>query len=270
MAENLESSFRIKTFDRRHADFNAIDDRKWSGPFCFIQAADTQYGMIDKYLLKKTEPKWDEEIRLSELAIEAINRMTPRPKFLAICGDLIDARPGTDNQLKQVVDFKRVFSKLDPNIPLICVCGNHDIGEQPTTGTVRQYRKTFGDDYFHFVTNGVLFIVINSQFYKHRANVVDYAEEQDKWIEQMISKAKDYKYAFVFQHIPWFLQQPDEDDDWANVHKENGRLEWLERFRKAGVNKIMCGHYHRNAGGWYHNLEVVVTSGKRNKYRLKE
>ena len=28
----------------------------------------------------------------------------------------------------------------------------------------------------------------------------------------------------------------------------------------VGIRKIFCGHYHRNAGGFYKDLEVIVTS----------
>jgi len=34
----------------------------------------------------------------------------------------------------------------------------------------------------------------------------------------------------------------------------------LEKFHSAGVRKIFCGHYHRNAGGSYKSMEEVVTS----------
>lgn len=34
----------------------------------------------------------------------------------------------------------------------------------------------------------------------------------------------------------------------------------LNKFREAGVKHIFCGHYHRNAGGLYGDLEVIVTS----------
>ena len=34
----------------------------------------------------------------------------------------------------------------------------------------------------------------------------------------------------------------------------------LQQFKDAGVTKVFCGHYHRNAGGWDEDLEVVVTS----------
>lgn len=68
---------------------------EWKGPFFFIQAADTQFGMIEGYLEKKPDPKWDKEIVLTRQAIAAVNRMNPKPRFFVVCGDLVDAMPGT-------------------------------------------------------------------------------------------------------------------------------------------------------------------------------
>ncbi|KFM81498.1 Calcineurin-like phosphoesterase domain-containing protein 1, partial [Stegodyphus mimosarum] len=34
----------------------------------------------------------------------------------------------------------------------------------------------------------------------------------------------------------------------------------LEKFYEANVKAIFCGHYHRNVGGFYKDMEVVVTS----------
>lgn len=215
--------------------------------------------MIDSFTYKKTEPGWQEEIKLCENLVRICNQMSPLPKFMIICGDLVDSRPGTEIGAQQVVDFKRIFSKLNNQIPLVCVCGNHDVGDEPTNETVQDYRKTFGDDYFYFTSNDVLFIVINSQFYQHRDNVKQYAQEQDEWLEQILAKCKLFKYSIVFEHIPWFLKHYDEDDDYFNIKKQV-RLIWLRKFKQAGVTKIMCGHYHRNAGGWFEDMELVVTS----------
>ena len=44
-----------------------------------------------------------------------------------------------------------------------------------------------------------------------------------------------------------------------NVFKEI-RLPMLEKFAKAGVKAIFCGHYHQNAGGRYGQIDHVVTS----------
>ncbi len=34
----------------------------------------------------------------------------------------------------------------------------------------------------------------------------------------------------------------------------------VKKFQEAGVRAIFAGHYHRNAGGKYENMELVVTS----------
>lgn len=262
------AKFKVRTQNRRHLDFDGqydLGDVKaknrstWSGAFYFIQAADSQLGMIDSYVHKRTEPGWKEEIELCEQLVSICNRMEPRPLFMIICGDLVDSRPASEVGTKQVADFKRIFAKLDQRIPLVCVCGNHDIGNEPTVQTVNEYRQTFGDDYYYFTRFDILFIVINSQFYQHREFVEEKAREQDEWLEEMLSKCKLFKYSFVFEHIPWFLNNPDEEDDYFNIRKEI-RLTWLRKFKEAGVTKIMCGHYHRNAGGWFEDMELVVTS----------
>ena len=46
-------------------------------------------------------------------------------------------------------DLKAEFANLDPDIPMICLCGNHDVGNSPTQQTIAEYRTNFGDDYFY-------------------------------------------------------------------------------------------------------------------------
>lgn len=254
--------FRLRAVDRHLVGFDYIDSgqaKSKSEPFYFIQAADSQLGLIDGWILKKPEPGWEEEKRLCKELVTACNQLQPKPKFMIICGDLVDGWPGTGIREEQIKDFKHIFSKLSSDIPLVCVCGNHDVGNEPTSVSIQKYRDQFGDDYFHFVLNDVLFIVINSQFYQHRSNVEEYAKKQDEWLEDMLTKCKLFKYTIIFEHIPWFLDRFDEEDEYFNITKQV-RLDWLRKFKAAGVTKIMCGHYHRNAGGWYENMELVVTS----------
>ena len=57
--------------------------------------------------------------------------MNPKPKFFVICGDLVDAMPSeVELRKKQVYDLKFVLRELDPEIKLVCVCGNHDVGDK--------------------------------------------------------------------------------------------------------------------------------------------
>lgn len=72
---------------------SAEKGKAWSGPYFFIQAADCQLGLIQRYLEKDPTPGWQKEIALTKLAVEKINRMLEKPKFFVICGDLCDAFP---------------------------------------------------------------------------------------------------------------------------------------------------------------------------------
>lgn len=217
--------------------------------------------MIESYIEKKENPKWDQEIELAKTAINAVNRMNPKPKFFIVCGDLVNAFPGTELNKPQITDFKDVFKGIKSEVPLICVCGNHDVGDVPTNQSIAEYNKEFGDDYFVFWHSAVMFIVLNSQFYENRELVQDLAEKQDKWLDDMLEDAKsgNYKHIVIFQHIPWFLNDPFEEKEYFNVENEL-RLKMLDKFYSAGVRAIFCGHFHRNAGGFYKDLEHVTTS----------
>ena len=110
-------------------------DGKFS-PFFFIQAADTQLGMIDTWgdgSVGNRYPNisWEREMDLCRQTVELLSSMKPKPAFFIVCGDLVDAFPNEwpDIRAEQEKDFFEVFKNLDPDIPLICVCGNHDVGK---------------------------------------------------------------------------------------------------------------------------------------------
>ena len=88
---------------------------------------------------------------------------------------------------EQEQTFKDIFSQIDPSIPLVCVCGNHDVGNQPTHDTIQQFRDRFGDDYFAFWAGGVRFLVLNSQYYEDPSLVLDLKEAQDQWLDKELA-----------------------------------------------------------------------------------
>merc|ERR1712203_1044810 len=109
----------------------------------------------------------------SKLAVEFINKRRDRIKFVVVCGDhthnLEDVwskgnlEGGRKKRIQELAAFKGIYSKLDDTIPLVCVCGNHDVGNKPTEKTIQQYKEEFGDDYLSFWCGGVKFTVLNSQ-----------------------------------------------------------------------------------------------------------
>ncbi|XP_006146604.1 serine/threonine-protein phosphatase CPPED1 isoform X2 [Tupaia chinensis] len=205
--------------------------------------------------------EWGQEIRLTEQAVEAINKLNPKPKFFVLCGDLIHAMPGTAWRKEQTEDLQRVLREVDRDIPLVFVSGNHDVGNIPTTETVMEFCRTWGDDYFSFWVGGVLFLVLNSQFFYDASKCPALKQAQDQWLEQQLHAAGQQRcrHAIVFQHIPLFLQRIDEDDDYFNLTK-SVRKEMADKFTRAGIKAVFSGHYHRNAGGVYQNLDMVVSS----------
>lgn len=73
------------------------EHKEWNGPFYFIQAADPQLGLMKAWRIGDCDSggdEWTEEVKLTNQAVQAINKLQPRPRFLVLCGDLVHAMPG--------------------------------------------------------------------------------------------------------------------------------------------------------------------------------
>lgn len=128
--------------------------------------------------------------------------MNPKPKFFVICGDMLDALPFEKSLVKyynnndivqrdrQYQDFVKVFKEMDPEIKLIFVCGNHDVGDVPTKETLEKYRNEFGPDYFTFWVGGVKFVVLNSQYFFSPEAVPEETEKHLRFMEEKIADPK--------------------------------------------------------------------------------
>uniref|UniRef100_A0A3P8RXI9 Serine/threonine-protein phosphatase CPPED1 n=1 Tax=Amphiprion percula TaxID=161767 RepID=A0A3P8RXI9_AMPPE len=235
---------------------------EWKGPFCFIQAADPQLGLMKAWRDGDCDgggEEWAEEVELTKQAVEAVNQLRPRPKFMVLCGDLVHAMPDTPFRDGQERDLKAALKGTDPSIPLVFVSGNHDLGNTPTPSTVEQYCNAWGDDYFSFWVGGVLCLVLNSQLFYDASACPQLKEAQESWLEVQLSRDPKPKHVLVFQHIPLYLESPDEEEQYFNLQRVV-RQNLLDRFKKAGVKAVFSGHYHRNAGGCHGGLDMVVSS----------
>lgn len=173
---------------------SGLGKKAWSKPFFFLQLADSQLGMQQTF--DEQPAGWAREEALLRHAIAEINRL--RPAFAIVCGDLIDAFPGkaedgedgkeTQMRAEQTFDFQLACEQVDPAIPLVCVCGNHDVGNRPTAATIDLYKRVFGDDYFTFFIDGVKCIVLNSQLWKDGSAAPDLRDEQWRWLKAELAK----------------------------------------------------------------------------------
>ena len=236
------------------SEFSIETQSQWKSNFYFIQAADTQLGLMHNFGsngdngVSYPDSKWDAEIELCRQSVDILNNLSPRPAFFIVCGDLVDAFNDKYPEIRarQEKDFKEIYSKLSPDIPMICVCGNHDVGNSPTKESIENYKKSFGDDYFSFYKNGCCFLVLNSQFYEDASHVPELYKDHEDWLESELKKAREagVTHIVIFQHIPWFVEEPREEKFYFNVEKTL-RLKKLDEFLEAGVRKVFCGHYHR-------------------------
>mmetsp|Transcript_67 Transcript_67/g.173 ORF Transcript_67/g.173 Transcript_67/m.173 type:complete len:407 (+) Transcript_67:72-1292(+) len=248
--------------DRKNANDDGNEGRKTSVTpqvtHSFVICADTQYGMITD------NENWRTEIEYSRKAIRFMNGMNPRPSFCCVCGDLTDMDRSfevnkvnskftmekcDEIQLWQRQDFKRIWSELHEDIALVCLCGNHDVGNRPTKRSMELYRKEFGDDYLAFWSApNVYNIFLNTTLFSDPSgdeSTEEMARNQFQWMEERLKEARavlphqnlieekqpgqhhhqqsenirvkhpsnDKAIIFVFGHHPWFLYDENEDAD---------------------------------------------------------
>lgn len=250
-AEKQTSRFTLA----KNRSFEGLDferEGQWREPFFFLQLADTQYGMFTK------DTGFEQEAELVAKAVDHINRLKPR--FVIVCGDLTNATPTHARYSAQVGQFKADFSKVSDDIPLVCVCGNHDIGNRPNAATIASYVENYGDDYFGFWVGGVCNLVLNSSVIKDSADAPEVLERQTKWFQENLIDARKKKatHILVFQHHPWFLKTPDEPDEYFNLPLPR-RTAALKLMQESGVRAIFAGHYHRNSYGKAGEIEMITT-----------
>ncbi|KAL7534048.1 hypothetical protein ACHAXR_005601 [Thalassiosira sp. AJA248-18] len=253
----------------------------------FIIAADSQFGILmDGFAMDF--PNWSQEIEISRKCVSQINAMTgtERPLYVCVCGDLVDTESsfsgaiaswkkvmsGWERNLvfeQQVKDFKRVWAGLDPDIALVCLCGNHDVGNRPTKASIEHWTSRFGDDYLSFWVNGTFNICLNNCLFSNPTGAPDLFEEQLQWMEDKLSYARenDATHIFVYGHFPWFLRHEEEADDFLTSYSAapagwgppgssfadsyftipyEQRKIAMALFKKYDVTGCFSGHFHQN------------------------
>src|SRR5437899_3323730 len=178
-----------------------------AGPNFFLQMSDTQLGMY-----AENKDYLQETINF-EFAIGTANRL--RPKFVVICGDLINEA----GNAAQAAEFHRIAARLDPAIKLYNVPGNHDVGNQPTPASLAAYREKFGPDYYSFRSDDLAGFVLNSSLIAAPAKAEAEADRQEAWLKAELAKPRPegVRHRVIFQHHSWFLEKADEPDQYFNI-----------------------------------------------------
>ena len=169
---------------------------------------------------------------------------------------------------KQTKSLQSALSRVDSSIGLVCLCGNHDVGNVPSRKSIRDFRNNYGEDYGLFRCGDHRCVVINSQLVNSKekfwqglrkeqcAEIEPVARQQDNWLDSLPPNEP----SLIFSHIPPFIFADDEPKGYFN-HEPAVRRHLLAQIRRLDRRaKWFTGHFHRNAGGFSDELEVVVTS----------
>jgi len=212
----------------------------------FIQMSDPQFGMYtgDKGFAQETAN--------FEFAVATANRL--KPAFVVLTGDLVNAA----GDAAQIAEFKRVAARLDPGIRLFLMPGNHDVGNEPTKESLATYRQQFGPDYYTFRMSDITGIVLDSSLEKDPHNVPEEAAKMEAWFRGELAKAQRDKHVIVFQHIPFFLKDANEEDRYENIPRE-ARQRYLKLLHEYGVRQVFAGHYHSTSEARDGDLEMITT-----------
>jgi len=258
----------------------------------FVVCADSQVGMTSM------NDEWETELQYCRQAVKAVNSLHPRPAFVCVCGDIVDMESSFHRksgakfsqaecdviQDKQNEDFKRVFSEVHEDIAVLCVCGNHDIGNRPTPASIERFTNAFGDDYLAFWVNGTYNIALNNVLFSDPTGAPENFNSQLIWLEDRLRYAREHDAAciYVFAHHPWFLYHEDEEmeelkgsarypKEWGESDEKfpdyyfhipkNYRMMALDLFRKYDVSASFAGHFHRNLvskTSW--GMDMIITA----------
>ncbi len=219
----------------------------------FDDAAVAHYreiGMTVRKVPRTTGFEWD-EARFRDAV--ALTRSLD-PAFSVIGGDLVDDIASQP----QIVAFNDVRRGIER---LWLVPGNHDVAYDatvPTSESLAAYRREFGPDRYTFRQGDDAFIAINTTIWANPQLVPDEHEQQLGFLESSLTEAADARYRIIFGHHPLFVTAHDEPDSYWSVPNplRSELLELLDRYRTTA---FFAGHWHRNGGGRYKSMDMVVT-----------
>jgi hypothetical protein len=137
-------------------------------------------------------------------------------------------------------------------IPIINVIGNHEI---PFYGSRENFKKYIGKTYFSFPYAQSYFIFLDN------ANKKSIQAQQLQWLIQELQKAQNYRYRFVFLHVPLFDPRQGELKKGHSMKNITNAKKLLKLFEKYNVSMVFSSHIHTYLEGKWGKIPFIITGG---------
>jgi len=139
-------------------------------------------------------------------------------------------------------------------IPSLAIPGNHDV----SFGNMDLYYHIFGRMYYSFVLGNSKFILMDD------SNETDFGDEQEAWLEKELKDGMQYKYRFVFMHVP--LWDPRDKSSvlirFAHSLKDPDTARRIEElFLRYKVTTLFAGHIHAYYDVTSRGLHTIISGG---------
>ena len=211
-----------------------------SALFSFAQTKPFRFAFISDTHIGSPNGNAEEDLRRT---VEDINGMHDI-SFVVLTGDITELGKNTELLLaKKILDNLRV--------PYYIIPGNHDTGWSESGGL--SFTKTFGDDKFYFVQNGIHFIGCASGPYV-RMSDGHVPRHAVNWMKEKLKKIGRNEPIVFLNHYPL----------------DNGLDNWYEMvdlLKTKNTVLALCGHGHSNRPVKAEGLPAVMG---RSNLRAKE
>ena len=181
-------------------------------------------------------------IKTFEYLIEKINQEDII--FAIDVGDLV-----YDGEKEKYRFFINQLKKIKK--PLLTVIGNHELKKEGRAN----YYVLFGKFYYSFVVGNSYFIVLDD------ANAKNLDPWQMEWLKDELEKSQNYKYRFVFMHVPLYdprkgsLEMGHSLKDLIFVNELNNL------FDKNNLTMLFVAHIHGYYRGVWGKTPYIITGG---------
>ena len=192
-------------------------------PFRFAFITDTHIGSPNGTA--------EEDLRRTVADINSMDNIA----FVVVTGDVTEL--GTDEELALA---KKILDEL--NVPYYIIPGNHDTGWSESGGL--SFSRTFGNDKFHFVSNGVHFIGNASGPYV-RMSDGHVPRGAVNWMAKELKDIDPREPIIFLNHYPL----DNGLDNWYEV---------IDLLKQKNTLLALCGHGHSNRPVQAEDLPAIM------------